>query len=126
MDAKAAAKQLAELVKELGVVYALMAGTLGRLPIPMNLPRQADDPSLALRSLSLAWELVGQEPVPSVTVTRVRDMITAWTTAYEIAIVASTSGPAPWRLRAVEDAIARIRGAAADIDRHLAGDYRPQ
>lgn len=129
MDPKTAAKQLADLVKELGVAYALIAALLRRQPIPMNLPRQADDPALALRSLSLAWELAAEEPLPAVTVARIREMITAWAGAYEIAAIAVSAsaapwGPAPWRLRVIEDAIARIRAAAAATDRNLRGDFR--
>jgi hypothetical protein len=126
VNPEAAAKQLAGPARELGAAYALIAGLLARLPVPMNLPSQAEDPSLATRSLSLAWELAAEETVPAVTVARIRDMITAWLAAYELAVIAIMYGPAPWRLRGIEDAVLRIRAAAADVERHLAGDYRGQ
>lgn len=124
MDAKTAAKRLTDLTRGLGTAYVLLTATLAALPVPMNLPRQADDPSLALRTLDMAWDLAGTEPLPAVTVKRIRDMITAWVTAYELTVIAGMSGPAPWRLRGIEDAVLRLREAGAEINRHLEGDFR--
>lgn len=123
MDPQIAAKKLTQLVKAMGGAYALIAATVLRLPVPMNLPAQAADPSLALRSLDLAWDLMASESIPSVTRSLIRDMITAWAGAYEITVTATSFGPAPWRLRAIEDAVQRITAAAADVDRHLSGDF---
>jgi hypothetical protein len=124
MDAKTAAKKLADLTRELGAAYVLLTATLAALPVPMNLPRQAGDPALALRTLDMAWDLAGAESLPVVAIARIRDMVTAWTTAYELTVIAGMSGPAPWRLRGIEDAVLRLREAAADLNRYLEGDYR--
>jgi hypothetical protein len=125
MDA-ASEKQLDGMAAELVATYSLILRILSGLPVPMNLPRLAGDPSRVLHPLSVAWDLAAEEPLPAVTVARIRTMITAWAGAYEIMVIGNGFGPAPWRVRAVDDAADRIRAAAFDIDRHLAGDFRNQ
>jgi hypothetical protein len=88
----------------------------------MRLPtRQADDPSGVLRSLSRAWELADWEPIDKLTGGRVRTMILEWSTAYEMSVVANGFGPAPWRLRAIEESLLRVRVSARYVDRRLTG-----
>jgi hypothetical protein len=123
MDPKAAAKQLAGLVRELGTAYALMAAALAVLPVPVRLPSQAGDPALAMRSLTLTWELASDAGLAPLTLTLVREMISGWTTAYELTVIASTSGPAPWRLRGIEDALTRVRRNAALVKQQVDGDF---
>lgn len=119
MDPKTAAKQFEDLKRELDEAYALLAVTVARLPIPMWLPAWRQDQPLVTRSLDLAWDLVGQESTDPRHVGYTRDVITAWVTAYEIGIVATASGPAPWRLRAMAMALATCRERAGRVNRHL-------
>jgi hypothetical protein len=123
VDAEAKAKKLADLRKALTAAYVLVTAVLSRLPVPMNLPAHTEDPALILRSLDLAWSLAGEEGLTSLTLARVRGMITAWATAYEVTVMADMSGPAPWRLRGIEDALARATADAAVASRHLSGDF---
>ena len=103
---------------ELPVVVPSAAVTvLAALLIPMRLPeRQADDPAWALHALSRAWE-----PIEKLAVGRIRDTITAWTTAYELAVAANEAGPAAWRLRGIEAELRRVRIMARAAERHLSG-----
>lgn len=120
MDAETAAKQFRDLHKELAATYTVVIGILARLPIPMLLPqRQADDPAGVLRSLSLAWELADWEPIDKLTGGRVRTMVLEWSTAYEMSVVANGFGPAPWRLRAIEASLLRVRVSARYVDQRL-------
>lgn len=122
MDAEAQAKKFTELRHELIAAYAIVVDLLASLPIPMRLPwRQADDPVWALHALARAWELAEWEPVSEYAVGRVRDMITAWTTAYELAVMADQGGPAAWRLRGMEAELDRVRLMARIAERHLSG-----
>ena len=122
MDAEARAKKFGELRAELAATYTVVVTVLAALPIPMRLPeRQADDPAWALRALSRAWELADWEPVEKLAVGRIRDMITAWTTAYELAVAADEAGPAAWRLRGIEAELGRVRIMARAAERHLSG-----
>lgn len=121
MTPENAAKQFRELHRELAATYAIMTGILARLPIPiLLLKRQADDPSGVLRSLSLAWEVADWEPLDKLAVGRVRTMLLEWSTAYEMAVVANGYGPAPWRIRAMEASLLRVRASAHYVDRRLA------
>ncbi len=119
MDPKTAAKQLEDLKRELDLAYALLAVTVARLPVPMWLPAWQEDQPLVLRSLDLAWDLIGQESTDPRHAGYARDMITAWATAYELGITATGSGPAPWRLRGMAMALATCRERAAQVNRHL-------
>jgi hypothetical protein len=72
--------------------------------------------------MSRAWELADSEPIAKTTVGRIRDMITSWLTAYELAcMAASPSGPADWRLRGIEVALLRVRTSAHCVDIRLDG-----
>jgi hypothetical protein len=119
MDPKAAAKQFEELKKDLDAAYTILSATVARLPIPMRLPAWKHDQPLILRSLNLAWDLAGEESTDPRAIGRVRDMITLWVTAYEVGIVATASGPAPWRLRAIGTALATCRERAEQVNDHL-------
>lgn len=119
MDPETAAKRFEDLKRELDAAYAQLAATAARLPIPMRLPAWHQDQPLILRSLSLAWDLAGQESTDPRAISRLRDMITAWVTAYEVGIVATASGPAPWRLRAIAAALVTCRERAAQVNAHL-------
>jgi hypothetical protein len=103
-----------ELVQELGEDYQLLRTLLLTLPIPMRLiKRQADAPFEAIRALSRAWELMEWEERLSKTLRHhLRSMITDWLTAYELAVSAQKNGPAPWRIRGMEAALARFRVGA--------------
>ena len=52
---------------------------------------------------------------------RIRDMITAWTTGYELAVAAAEAGPAAWRLHGIEAELARVRIMARAVERYLSG-----
>jgi hypothetical protein len=116
LDLEAARKEFERLMKEMATAYLVMTVTLAMLPIPMRLPmRQADDPRLVLYSLDRAWELAGWEPLEDRAVRRVREMITGWLTAYELAVLAADFGPAPWRLRGIEQALRSCRESSGWI-----------
>ena len=120
MDRETAHKQFGELKKDLAAAYMVMTVTLALLPVPMRLPmRQADDPDLAIRSLDRAWELAELEPVDAGAVGHVRAMVTGWLTAYELAVAAQDSGPAPWRVRGIEAALGSCRQHSGWIRRYL-------
>lgn len=122
MDTEARAGKFAELRAELAAAYTTVVTLLASLPIPVRLPaRQADEPEWVMHALSRAWELADWEPVSKVAVGRIRDMITAWLTAYELAVAADEAGPAPWRLRGIEAELGRVRASARSAGRHLSG-----
>jgi hypothetical protein len=114
MDPETAAKQFEDLKKELDAAYRHMSAAVLGLPVPMRLPAWQDDQPLVLRSLDLAWDLTEGSADPQ-DVTRVREMLTAWATAYELGIVAAGSGPAPWRLRGMAAALATCRENARQV-----------
>ena len=122
-DVQGANKKLKSLAFQLADLYDVIAGILARLPIPMLMPPLAEDRTLAVYSLSRAWELTDWEPLAAVTAVRIRDMITAWHTARELCGIAFTYGAAPWRLRAIEDALDRIWEAVIEVNRHLDGKF---
>jgi hypothetical protein len=120
MDRAAAAKRFEGLVRELGEGYALLRTLLLTLPIPMRLiERQAGAPVEAIRALSRAWELMEHERVSKTLRHHLRSMITDWLTAYELAVTAQEMGPAPWRIRGIEAALARFRASAEYAATHL-------
>lgn len=127
MDAetvKAARKRLAGLWVELDAAYTLVSGILASLPIPMGLAaKPRENTPQAVADMSRAWEMASWEPLPSLTIGRIRDMITAFQTAYELTVLATASGPSPQRLRGIDAALLAARTAAADIERHLNGDF---
>lgn len=119
MDPETAWKQFEALKKEAGAAYAVMTAILATLPVPMRLPaRQHENPPLVLRSLARAWELAGWENLEPQTTERLRAMITAWITAYELSVLAQGWGPAPWRLRAIDAALRNCREHAAWLARY--------
>jgi hypothetical protein len=122
MDDKTAAKEFAALTDELAIGYAIITGILARLPIPMRLPDdQAAEPEWAVHAMSRAWELADEQPLRKLHTGRIRDMITSWLTAYELAVAVSAAGPGAWRLRGMEAALLRVRTCAYYIDRRLTG-----
>lgn len=121
MDAETRAKKFTELHRDLLATYTLVINLLERLPVRMSLPRtQGDEPETAIRSLSRAWELAGLEPLTALEIGRLRAMINAWLTAYEVACMARQAGPAAWRLVAIEEALITVRVSARYLDAHLA------
>jgi hypothetical protein len=120
VDDETAAKQYVGLMREMAVTYTVITSLLARLPIPMLLPAvQAAEPEWAVHALCRAWELAIEEPLPALEAGRVRDMITGWLTAYELALAADRMGPAVWRLRSMEAALLRARWCAYQVDKHL-------
>lgn len=123
MSHEANAKQYAELLRQIGAAYAVMAATLATLPIPMRIPVQKDEPDWAMRALSRAWTLAEAEPLDAFTIGRIRDMITAWTTAFELAANCDEAGPAIWRLRGIEAQLTRFRVSWRSANRRISGRY---
>lgn len=120
MHPETARKELLRLKKETRAAYAAMISLLARLPVPMTLPAWPDaEGGAPVSSLDRAWELAGWEPLEARAVGRIRDMITAWVTAYEVTHVAEAFGPAPWRLRAIEGALLTCESRAHQVSRHL-------
>jgi hypothetical protein len=120
MDAETQAKLVAGMHRDLGEAYKLILGILARLPIPMLLPRNAAaEPETAVLSVSRAWELATEERLPALTIGRVRDMLLAWLTAYELAVAASEHGPAAWRVRGLDAQILIVKRSARYLDKQL-------
>ena len=119
MDPAALRKEFARLRKETVTAYAVMIALLGRLPVPMTLPPWDGKGNAPARSLNRAWELAGWEPLEAKATGRVRDMITAWLTAYEVTHVTEAFGPLPWRLRAIEASLLTCESRAHQVSRHL-------
>jgi hypothetical protein len=117
LDPETAAKRFEDLKKELDAAYAHMSGAVLGLPVPVRLPPWQDNQPAVVRSLDLAWDLAPDAADPQ-DVDRVRGMLTAWVTAYEVAQVAAVSGPAPWRLRAIAAALATCRELARQVIAH--------
>lgn len=114
MDPKVAAKQFEDLKRELDAAYRHMSAAVLGLPVPVRLPPWQEDQPAVVRSLDLAWDLAPESALPE-DVDRVREMLTAWVTAYEVAQVAATFGPAPWRLRAIAASLAACRERAREV-----------
>lgn len=123
MDAETAArvKRFNALADALDAAYLTVTAVLAALPIRMLLPAKADT-----RSLARAWEMADEEAMLPMTVDHIRSMITAYMTAWEIASICNTRGAAEWRLRSIEDALARIDEHATVILRHVEGDFRAE
>lgn len=100
-------------------LFFICAEDFAKAKLPMILPAQADDPAATMQTLARAWELTEWEPVSALTAGRIRDMITAWTTAYELAVLCDESGPAPWRLRGMEDRLGYVRAMRQNVLREL-------
>jgi hypothetical protein len=125
MDRTTAIKQFNALADAINAAYLTIMAVLAALPVPMLMPAPDSTGDKSL-SLSRAWEMAAEEPLLPMTISQVRAMICAYFQAWEVAYVATLKGPADWRLRAIEDSLARIDEAEKVIMRHLAGDFRAE
>jgi hypothetical protein len=122
MEYEANAKRLAGLTGRLIGAHAVILGILGRLPIPLTAARYQDGepdgmhPAFALYRAS---ELMEWQPVGSLLMIHVRDMITEWLTAYELATLAQDHGPYTWRLDGTDAALARLQVKALLAEEQL-------
>lgn len=120
MDKVAIVKRFHTLVDELGEAYTQLYVILGQLPIPLTIVRsQKDDPFAAIRGLSRAWELISIETISEDVAEQLQAMITDWLTGYELAVAVVNHGPAAWRVRGLEAALARFSVSAEHVDLHL-------
>lgn len=121
MECKAQiAKRYDTLVAELGEAYAVLYTLLARLPVPLLVVRrQEDDTYGAALALSRAWDLIGVQQVSEDVMGWLREMITDWLTAFELAVSVAGNGPAPWRVDGMDGALARFSVSAEHAAAHL-------
>lgn len=112
MNYEANAKRLEALAARVLAAHAVALGILARLPIPVTLAPYGADGGHAAFALNRASELMDWQPVGSLLFAAVRDMITEWLTAHDLACLARDSGPYTWRLDAIDAALGRLQGAA--------------
>ncbi|MFJ8798508.1 hypothetical protein [Streptomyces sp. NPDC102487] len=101
-DRQARARLLRQTV--IAALY-FVQDVLRGLPIPVEIPDPFEGDELnpeAILALNRARSVIADEPIRDRAKKAYGDLILNWLMAYELMVIASIGGPAPWRLDACE------------------------